>query len=55
MVNIVATKIRANPVIFWAGVGVFSYFWKASIVASMYQRNYQQFDDQRREELNKIK
>jgi hypothetical protein len=55
MVNRIAAKIRTYPVTFWAGVGVFSYLWKASIVATMYEKTYSNFEQQRQEELTKLK
>lgn len=47
--------IRTYPVTVWLTVGVFSYAWKASLVATTYQNVYHKFDQERREELQNIK
>jgi hypothetical protein len=47
--------VRTYPVTFWLTVGVFSYAWKASLVATQYQNQYQKFHEQRVKELQDLK
>ena len=51
----VTTLIRTYPVTFWLTVGVFSYAWKASLVATAYQNTYQRFTEQRLKEILDVK
>ena len=55
MVRRISTFVKTYPVTMWASVGVFAYLWKASIVATMYEKRFQAFDTQRREELRQIR
>lgn len=40
MVNRVRALLVTYPVTFWACTGAFAYVWKASMVATMYQKFY---------------
>lgn len=51
----VAHYIRTYPVTFWATVGVSAYIWKASMVATMYQKFYKDYDSQRIKEMQDLK
>jgi hypothetical protein len=55
MAGPVASLIRSYPVTFWLTVGVFSYAWKASLIATTYQNTYHQYNEQRAKELQNIK
>eukprot|EP00347_Sterkiella_histriomuscorum_P015776 403355724 len=55
MVQRVSAYIKANPVLVWGGVGVFCYFWKASIISTMYQKKYNEYDQERKHEILKIR
>jgi hypothetical protein len=50
-----ANFIRAYPVTFWFSVGAVAYVWKASLVATAYQKWYAPFEQQRAKEINEIK
>ena len=53
MANPLMTLARTYPVTLWAGVGIFSYAWKASLVSHWYDRTYVQWEQQRQQELKK--
>ena len=55
MVNRVRQLIMTYPVTFWAGVGVFGYVWKASMVATMYTKFYNNYHLQRIQEEQNVK
>jgi hypothetical protein len=50
-----ANLFRTYPVTIWLGVGLFSYAWKTSLVASVYQNDYAEWAQQRRKELENVK
>lgn len=47
--------MRTYPVTLWAGVGVFAYAWKASLVATTYRNIYWQHEQARQKELAEVK
>lgn len=47
--------VRTYPVTLWLGVGVATYAWKASLVATMYSRVYTKYDQERIKELQELK
>jgi hypothetical protein len=51
----IANLFRSYPVTLWLGVGVFAYAWKASLVATIYQNTYSEWNKQRAQELSEIK
>jgi hypothetical protein len=51
----ISTLIRTYPVTLWLTVGAFAYVWKASLVASTYQRVYLQNEQARLKELADLK
>ncbi len=51
MANPVFRMAKTYPVTMWAGVGVFAYCWKLSLVSTMYRRIYSDFEVQRQQEL----
>jgi len=55
MAGPIAQMIRSYPVTFWLSVGVFSYAWKASMIATTYQAQYKHWEEERAKELAEIK
>ncbi len=55
MAGPLSNLIRTYPVTFWLSVGVFSYAWKASLVATTYQNTYKQWEQDRAKELAEVK
>jgi hypothetical protein len=55
MVNRVRQLIVTYPVTLWAGVGVFGYCWKASMIATMYTKFYNNYHLQRLQEEQNVK
>ena len=55
MARPLANLIRTYPVTFWLSVGVFSYAWKASLIATTYKNTYQEWENQRNKELADLK
>ena len=55
MAGPIGKLFRTYPVTLWLTVGVFSYAWKASLVASTYQVQYKQWTEERNKELAELK
>jgi hypothetical protein len=55
MVNRVRQFLVTYPVTVWAGMGVFAYTWKASMVATTYTKFYSQYHQERITELQNTK
>ena len=55
MANAFTLFARRYPITFWLSVGGFAYVWKASQVGTMYDREYQEFQKQRIQELQNAK
>lgn len=49
------TIIRTYPVTLWLATGIVAYGWNASLVATQYQNQFQEFERARSTELNNVK
>ena len=54
MVNQIIRLVKTYPVTVWATTGVAFYFWRASLVATVYKKDYAKWDQERREELQRV-
>lgn len=55
MAGPVTQIFKRFPTTIWFTVGVTAYAWKASLIASMYEHQYASWNQQRVDELQKIK
>ena len=55
MAGPVGNLIRTYPVTFWLSIGLFSYAWKASLIATTYQKTYQSWEQERAKEIADLK
>ena len=53
MSNFVTIAFKRYPTTLWFSTGLFCFAWKKSLVATMYEREYADYEAERKQELIK--